>query len=167
MYCDFVKYVLSISDTKFIDVIICYFIKHVFQERNQKGTWLQGSTMQSCRNCFVHVFHLPTSGKEIFAKMAAIIPPICILQAWLPATHSLSRRENMRWDMIPQFHMISLIVIIHLMCQYQAKQPAIWMSWSYSEYCEDQTKSFGRNNEEQMHPTKLFLILCKNSYKVV
>lgn len=47
MYSDFVKYVLSISDTKCIDVIICYFIKHIFQEWKEKGTWLQGSKMHS------------------------------------------------------------------------------------------------------------------------
>lgn len=158
------KYVLSISDSKYTDVIICYFIKHIFQEWKETGTSLQGSKMQSCRNCICFIF--PPRGRKSLQKwLPSYLPSAsCFddpLESWLPTTHSLSRRKNMLWDMILQFHMVSLIVIIHLMCQYQAKQPATWMCWSYLDYCEDQIKSFERNNEEQMHSMKLFLIFLQ------
>lgn len=111
--------------------------------------------------CFI----FPPQGRKSLQKwLPSYLPSASSFdppETWLPATHRLSRRENMHWDMIPQFHVISLIVIIHLMCQYQAKQTAIRISWSYSEYCEDQTKSFGRNNEEQMYDIKLLLILLQ------
>lgn len=86
-----------------------------------------------------------------------------LISRGMTASYSAFPREKeMHWDMIPQFHAVSLVHILHLMCQCQAKQSVTCMSGSYSEYSEDQTKNSGRKNKEQMHYMRLLLILLQN-----